>query len=368
MRRADPSEREWLLTQRLYLWEHAFVQKMLFGQDDPGEAWVEPGTVEDEHEALEIEMIWHTQLLPALGIADYEQHPNHDPAVHEADMARLLSLPGRRLAMARDEEGQALGYSLAVPICAQTLDYLVSHPVFGVLLGAYLAQVGREAVPANPETSRLWYWIQLTSNGMRPEAVIPALWRDAFTITAGEGVVLVTVFLKEHKDLFRAAGFQPILANYPTIWGLSEPTEGYLLDLKRIGLETWIEAIMAGRQPPCPLAGEQLEHALQEALLHWRDDAWLEQSVLANSTAVVRLAPRQVGAASVRLAIDQALEKARTEAPPELSLAYRAVEGAYLRRTTKHERVAEELAVSRTTFYRLLRRGVQSLAQILQSL
>ena len=125
---------------------------------------------------------------------------------------------------------------------------------------------------------------------------------------------------------------------------------------------------MAGRQPPRALAREALEQAVQEALLHWREDAWLKQSVLANSTAIARLAPGQPGAAGVRLAIGEALERARMEAPPELTLAYRAVEGAYLARTTTHDRIAEELAVSRTTFYRLLRRGVQGLAQALSSL
>jgi hypothetical protein len=367
MRSARAEDREWLLTQRLYLWGHAFVQKMLFGQDDPGEVWVEPGTAEDERQVLQIEMIWHTQLMPGLGIVHYEQDPEHDTAAHEADMARLLALPGRRLAVARDEEGQALGYSLLVPISAQSADYMARHRILGPLLRAYLRRVGPEALPRSPETSNAWYIVQLTHKGVRPEAVIAALWRDVFSVFAREAVILFTLGLKEHKGLVKALGFEHMVGDYPVIWGMSDLTEAYLLDLAQIGLEPWIEAIMAGRQPPRALSTDELEQAVQDALVHWRDDAWLATSALAQSSVVARLAPRAHGADAVRCVLGQALEKASARAMPEVALAYRAVEGAYLARTTSHERTAEELAVSRTTFYRLLRRGVQGLAQALQS-
>jgi hypothetical protein len=367
MRSAGAEDREWLLTQRLYLWGHAFVQRMLFGQDDPGEVWVEPGTAEDERDALDIEMIWHTQVLPPLGIVHYELDPEHDTAAHEADIARLLALPGRRLAIARDEHGQALGFSLMIPVCIQTADYMGQHRVLGPLLRAYVSRVGPEAVPRGPEASGVWYMLQLTHKGLRHEAVTPALWRDVFSVFASAKVAMVTAFLKEHKELVRAMGFEPMPGEYPTIWGMSEASEAYVLDLAQIGLEPWIEAIMAGRQPPRALSADELEQAIQDALVHWRDDSWLATSALAQSTVLARLAPQAHGAETVRCVLRQALDRASAGATPDLALAYRAVEGAYLARTTSHERTAEELAVSRTTFYRLLRRGVQGLAQALQN-
>jgi predicted DNA-binding protein (UPF0251 family) len=60
-----------------------------------------------------------------------------------------------------------------------------------------------------------------------------------------------------------------------------------------------------------------------------------------------------------------ALDRARADATPQQELAYRALDLAYFQKTTSHERAAERLAVSPSTFYRLLRRGVQGLAQAL---
>jgi hypothetical protein len=148
---------------------------------------------------------------------------------------------------------------------------------------------------------------------------------------------------------------------------MSDLTEAYLLDLEQIGLEPWIEAIMVGREPPRALSADELEQAIQDALAHWRDDARLAASTLARSTLAARLAPQAHGAEAVRRVLRQALDNAAADATPDLALAYRAVEGAYLARTASHEQIAEELAVSRTTFYRLLRRGVQGLGQALQT-
>jgi hypothetical protein len=108
MQIALPQEREWLLAERLYLWEHAWVQTMLFGQDEASEVWVEPGTNEDEQAALEIEAAWHQRVMPALGIVKYESDPEYSFGAHMADIANLLDLRGRRLAIARDQEGRPL--------------------------------------------------------------------------------------------------------------------------------------------------------------------------------------------------------------------------------------------------------------------
>ncbi len=57
-----------------------------------------------------------------------------------------------------------------------------------------------------------------------------------------------------------------------------------------------------------------------------------------------------------------ALERARDKTPPSQRLAYDALERAYIKRAGSNELVAEQLAVSRATLYRLLKRGVVAVA------
>jgi hypothetical protein len=365
MRSAKTLEREWLLAQRLYLWEHAFVQTMLFGQDDPGEVWVEPGTAQDEADALEIEMIWHAQIIPSLGMARYELDPEHDLEAHRKDVAQLLALPGRRLSIARDQDGQAVGFSLVAFVNSATSDYLVEHRIFGPLLRAYFDRFGWDNLPTSSDDSRIAYFLQVTHRGIQPEAVTAALMRDLFGVLERDRVVLITVALPAHKQLMQAMGFERLPVEYPQIWGADSRTEAYMLDLHRIGLEPWIEAIMAGRRPPRVLAPDELESAVQDVLIHWHDDARLAESTLANSSAITRAGSLGHGAEAVRRAVQQALQQTTEDATPELQLACRAVSCAYLVKTASHERAAEELAVSRTTFYRLLRRGVRATAHAL---
>lgn len=366
MRCASSSDRTWLLDQRLYLWEHAFVQTMLFGQDDPGEVSVEPGTAADEVEALEVEMIWHNQIMPSLGLTHYELDPLHDSQVHARDMAHLLAMPGRRLRIARDQDQRMLGFSLVVPICVPNTEYMLQHPVLGPLLRTYLDRFGRETLPRSPETSRISYFVQATHKGIKAEAVNGALWRELFGLFEQEGTILITVGLPMHKQLFRALSFERLPLEIQPIWGMQDAMEAFMLDLSRIGLEAWIEAIMAGRQPPRVLSSAEMERAVQDALLHWREDAWLESSELGRSTALAHRASDQRTGEDVRAAIRHAVERVKADAPADLALAVSALERAYLERTISHERAAEELAVSRATFYRLLRRATQALARALE--
>lgn len=189
-----------------------------------------------------------------------------------------------------------------------------------------------------------------------------ALCRDAFGVFASEGLILITTGLDMHKQLFAAVGFEHVPIDDVRIWGMGEPLAAFALDLGEIGLESWIEAIMAGRRPPRVMALNEVKHALHAALARWHDDTWLSACELADSAAVARVAPDLVGAAAVRAAVTCTLDGLRTHATPDLALAYRAVEAAYLRRAANHEKVAEDLAVARTTFYRLLKRGVHNLA------
>ena len=73
----------------------------------------------------------------------------------------------------------------------------------------------------------------------------------------------------------------------------------------------------------------------------------------------------QLSNGSVRTTIRDAIAGLRAEAGDDLDLALRALELAYVDRAASHERLAERLSVSRSTFYRLLRRGTRTLAEAL---
>jgi hypothetical protein len=129
-------------------------------------------------------------------------------------------------------------------------------------------------------------------------------------------------------------------------------------------VETWLEAIVSGRRPPRGLARAELVDELQKVLPAWRDEAVLAESPLAELAAGTPDAELS-SAAAVRRLVEGALGQARAGATKDQELALRAVELAYLRKSVSHERVAERLAVSRSTFYRLLKRGVQAVAEAL---
>jgi predicted DNA-binding protein (UPF0251 family) len=60
--------------------------------------------------------------------------------------------------------------------------------------------------------------------------------------------------------------------------------------------------------------------------------------------------------------VREALDRLRTEATPERRLVLDALEVAYLKRTASVERAADDLAVSRTSLFRLLKKGREALA------
>ncbi len=126
--------------------------------------------------------------------------------------------------------------------------------------------------------------------------------------------------------------------------------QGYALDLRRIGVELWLQGLLSDARVP---AGPgELERELQAVLAEWHDDRRVAESSLA-----------PLG--DVRALVLASLELARERCAPGQELSLRAIERAYVERTVSHERVADELHVSRATFYRLLPRGVGLVAAAL---
>ena len=358
MATAPPTEREWLLSERLYLWEHALVQRLLFGADEPSEVWVEPARPEDLDEVLAVELEWQRTVLPALA-------PSHftplDEDRHLRAVEALLRTSGARVRVARDRNGCAVGYSLVVAMDRASAGVVADDPVVGPLVRAHWSPEQRAALPTDPARADTFCCVQLATTGALPLAAQSALWRDAFTLFVAEGTYLCTAGSRERRGFLEALGFEPVAEARPTFRGL--PMQGYVLDLTAVGVEPWVEAIVAGRRPPKALRADDVERELQALLSKWADDAALARSAVA-ALAGPRSSKAEV-AAALRSMVQDALAEARASASAEQELAYRAVELAYLLRSAGHEHLAERLAVSRATFYRLLKRGVAGLAEAL---
>lgn len=108
-----------------------------------------------------------------------------------------------------------------------------------------------------------------------------------------------------------------------------------------------------------------MQREVQEVLLHWSDNAMLARSPLGHVPAVRRVGAESERPAALREAILQALASARAKASPAQIEACRALELAYVKKTLNRERAAELMNVSRTTFYRLLKQGIEVLADTL---
>jgi hypothetical protein len=371
VRAAPAEEREWLLAECLFFLSDPVIQQAFFSPDELGQVAVEPARPED-HDAL--------RRLGAgeggggdAGPPGPSGPPGPPPSGRRAAAAdaalldALLRWPGTRLRLARDRDGRVLGFSAAVPLCQESVPLLARHPAHAPLLGARWGPPESAALPATAAEATAFYFARVVEGREAPAAVRAVLLRDLSGLFARGGAYLCTTAAPAFKRLLEACGFAPVPDARNLARGVARPVDGYVLDLSRIGLEAWLDAVAAGRPPPRALDPGALERELQAVLLHWRDDARLAASPLA-APPPAGLAAGAGGAGgpdALREAVLGALAAARARAAPELELAYRAVELAYLERATSHERAAERLNVSRATFYRLLTRGVSGIAAAL---
>ncbi len=350
MKQAPPAERHWLATERMFLWEDAFVHSVLFVPSAGAEVTVTVGGPDHADDAMALERRFQDVVLPQQ--ADVEWTPEYPKEQMLSWMDRALHLPGARVALARTQHGAMSGYSLVLPLFTAAVELLAEDPVLSALLRSWL-DVAQPSIPTQAEDATAFYMVQACVIDVEPEATTAALFRDLFGLLSREGTYLATAALPIHRQLFERLGFEAVEGSTSTGWVRGHLFQGYVLDLDRVGFEAWMEALLAGRKPKRRAAADELERELGELLPHWHSDERLEGSSLAPSDS----------SAEARAAVHGALETARSGAGPDLELALRAVELAYLERAATHERLAERLSVSRSTFYRLLRRGVRALAE-----
>ncbi len=87
MRTAPEAERQWLLTERLFLWENGLVQTLLFGQHEPGQVWIEPGRTADHRDIVRLwSYVWTNGMSRSVHV---DRQPEGD-VLPEAVAAALI--------------------------------------------------------------------------------------------------------------------------------------------------------------------------------------------------------------------------------------------------------------------------------------
>jgi hypothetical protein len=356
-RTAPAEEREWLVAERLYLWGHVVGEPFVFSEDEASSVWVVPGAPPDPEEVLAVFGLW------LQGSRAAELGPLDDARLG-AELAferALLERADVEIQVARDEAGRALGLSTVVPVTQATYDLLAPHPTYGPVLRRFVAMDASRSLPAEVSAATVCYNLHLAHLELRGDVVRAALVRRWLGSFAGEGAYLIATPLPSWRPALEALRFRPL----PADGGAEDPDLGYVLDLRGVGVEGWIGAVLGDRPLARALTAPEVEVELAALLAHWHDPARLGASPLAGAfSASSDDAPAQ-RAHQLRQGILAALARARGEASEEQRLALDALELAYLGPYTSAERGAARLSVSRSTFYRLLRRATHHLARAL---
>ena len=258
-----------------------------------------------------------------------------------------------------------IGFNTALPVYRGSTELLLDHPLFARLVRAYFTGERLGSLPESAAETPYHYLLQAAHTDVLPEATEAALLRDLVGLFALGGVHLTMVSIPARKRLLEALGFEWVKGARQWVWDREHPADGYVLDLSRTGVETWIEAVVSGRAPPRGFTPQEMEEEVRAALAAWRLDPVLARSGLAD------LAPADGRADSpadaVRTLLRDALERAMEGASGEQAKSLRAVEMAYMVRGMSNERAADALQVSRSTFYRLVKRGIVALSRVVRA-
>jgi hypothetical protein len=334
---------------------------MLFTDAEVGRIWLDWARPED---TADLERIWFEWLDTWLST---QMTLQYDPQVEHDMVQGILQLPATRTRVARDSDGRAVGFSTALPIARETLAEAKRHPGVRPAVEALVARVGAQMSETAAE-SNTYFFLNLAHSASDPIATQQALIRDVFGLFARGGKYIVCTPVPVFKTLFEALGFERLAKSESAYWSDNDLGEGFFLDLTRMGVERWIEAIVAGEVPPRPIPPDDILRALQQEILpNWHNDGPVGDSSLAKYFGPHE-DDRARRAAATRTIITETLERLHAQRNAEHAAALRAIEAAYITRSGTHERLADELGVSRATWYRLLRRGARELATALETL
>ncbi len=359
LRTAPPRDHPWLVAECFFLWTNALIQHVFFAPAEPGDVHVESRRPGDDQAIREL----HAARIETMYASELGDCSSLPLASDRDFLEAILAYPGSRVRVALNDHDQVLGFSTVIPICRASIPIMRIDPGTSALLDLCWTNRQLGAPPADAESARSFLLCQVVQGPTSAGAVRGALLRDFSGLFALGGTYFCSTVLPSYKSLLEACGFRRLPEAETPAWGDGHMMDGYVLDLSDLGFESWIEAMVTGR-PVVGLANvAALEQQVQSVLQHWSDNTWLGRSPLLRLVQPTR--HRKAGPAGLRDAVEEALAGAERHASREMTMAYRAVRLAYLTDDARHKQAFRELAVSRATFYRMVRRGVRGLAEAL---
>jgi hypothetical protein len=347
------AEQRRLVAEQLFLLHEPLVHELVFGDEEPGRVGVVPWNGDQRAAILDLWSKWVGQTFGIARVSEAER----------SELSQILDFPGSRVQLARDRlTGQLLGFSAVVPVCRGSLALLRQCTVTASLWSSCWSRPELAALAATSDSSRAFFLHHLAAEGPLAGGAQAALLRDALGYLALGGVYFVSAALPPMQRLAEVLGFRRVPQARNGRYDPRHPVEGYVLDLSRRGLPGLLEDLLAGRASSAPLDAVGLEETLQDTLAHWGDPDWLARCPLRAYLGLADGLPPGPAAAALRQAVRRALARLMAQAPPPRRIAYRALQMAYLEPDRSHEAVAHELGVSRSTFYRLLRRAIRDLS------
>jgi hypothetical protein len=342
----------WIIADELHLSGNDLVQAMVSQPSEPRLAWVERAGPADW---ATIRGILDAFTSQASTVDDAPAPEEVDPEFVEA----ILADPAVRVTMVHERDAGLTGYAFVLPLTRGTLDLLPMDGGFRRLVEATCSANEIADLRDDSEDATTFIFSTIVHAADLNSEASGALVRDVLPALLAGGKYLACTGSARYAAVLDAFGFAKVSSGLgPSAFDRDRQLDAFALDLRFVGAETWIDSIVTGRSLPRQLAVDDVTHEVQVALLHWRDDAKLEASPLA-ALAERRDPDSDAGAADqVRNLIRDGLARARAGASEDRELAFRALELAYMEHGISHERVAERLSVSRSTFYRLLKRAV----------
>jgi AAA ATPase domain len=331
-RAPDPVARARALTNRFYLSDASALRTMLFGDGTAPVVMVQP-VPPSQH--AEIRKTWGDNVVAATRlrvVCDTRQQ------IH--GLAGVVRLP-RDVPVVNDQ--------------AATLERLVGR----------CRACGHDDRPAGFDLSQLFWHVHLIRDGEDAAArsTLGALLRESVSVFAEGGVHLTRATTPQHQAALEALGFESVPGVDGLPGGSADLEAAYILDLRQSGVDLWVESVTAGR-PQQAVTRQDIENELRGVLAHWQNDIWLNRSSVVTYLGVGGATARP-DAAQTRELVRAALTRFIDGGNGDDRLAGKAVELASLPPRVSYVAAMERLSVSRATFYRLLKRGIHGLAQLL---
>lgn len=357
MEEADAREREWLVQEQFalrFLALEELAENFFSAGSEPG--------------AISLQRFRPSDPAVIMGILERYRpqvpNPMAGPTPEELseELVRgLIDYDGTLWRLARDREGRWLAYGFLLPICKDSLELLPADGVLDNLVRATLTAAEIEALPEDAGGTSAVFLSTVAASG---EGDVPgamqALARDVMGEFLQWEFLLACTASPGYKNALEAIRFARV-PEAARDSGWDEPYEGFVLDRRGIAVGRWLQALTRGAPLPKRATLEELESMVRDVLIGWHEDDTVAGSGLAGVLGLPESSTER-RAATIRERVHRALEESRVEELPDQILACRAIELGYLDKRLSHERAAEEMAVSRSTFYRLLARGIRAIA------